>query len=46
MRWNVVPGPISASVETASLWRSSDFGVTITSGLRNWRRTWRRSAWK
>ena len=45
-RWNDVPGPKSASVETHSLWRSSDFGVITISGLRKMRRIWRRSAWK
>ena len=33
-------------LETASLWRSSDFGVITTSGLRKLRCSWRRSAWK
>ena len=31
---NVLPLAMSDSGETASLWRSSDFGVKITSGLR------------
>ncbi|MNS78540.1 hypothetical protein D3C72_1121570 [compost metagenome] len=36
----------SDSGDTASLLRSSDFGVMITSGLRNRRIIWRRSRWK
>ena len=36
----------SAAFDTARLWRSSDFGVKITSGLRNVRCIWRRSTWK
>ncbi len=37
---------ISLSFETASLWRSSDFGVIRMSGLRKLRCSCRRSAWK
>ena len=36
----------SAAFDTASLWRSSDLGVMMTSGLRNLRCIWRRSRWK
>ena len=32
--------------EVASLFRNSDFGVMMTSGLRNMRTCWRRSTWK
>ena len=34
-RWNVESGPNCADVDTARLWRSSDFGVMMMSGLRN-----------
>jgi hypothetical protein len=46
IRWNEVPGPISAKGDITSLARNSDFGVTMTSGFLNCRRTCRRSAWK
>jgi hypothetical protein len=32
--WKALPGPKSARLLTAILWRSSDFGVISTSGLR------------
>ena len=44
--WKWLPLVISASELTASLCRSSDFGVMITSGLRKLRFNCRRSAWK
>jgi len=43
-RWNW-PFSRSSSDDTASLWRSSDFGVITTNGLRQWRNIWRRSMW-
>jgi hypothetical protein len=46
MRRNDEAGPKSASVDTHSLFRSSDFGVMTIKGLRKRRRTWRRRAWK
>ena len=36
----------SAIGELASGWRSMLFGVKTTSGLRQWRRAWRRRRWK
>ena len=44
--WKAFPRPLSASRDTASLCRSSDFGVITTSGLRKLRLSCRRSAWK
>ncbi|PWC78650.1 hypothetical protein TSH64_31475 [Azospirillum sp. TSH64] len=44
-RWKLLPGPISDRSEMHSLWRSSDFGVNRTSGLRKLRRIWRRKTW-
>jgi hypothetical protein len=43
-RWNS-PFASSSSVETASLWRSRDFGVITTSGLRVRMRICRRIMW-
>ena len=43
--WNS-PLVNSDSGEAASLLRSSDFGVMMTSGLRNMRTICRRSTWK
>ena len=43
--WNS-PFASSDRSDAASLARSSDFGVMITSGLRNSRIIWRRSRWK
>jgi hypothetical protein len=40
------PSESSSSDDTASLFRSSDFGVIRISGFLNWRIIWRRSAWK
>ena len=41
------PSPVKSSrVDTASLCRSSDLGVIITSGLRKSRSIWRRRMWK
>jgi hypothetical protein len=44
-RWNS-PFASSSSVDTASLWRSRDFGVITTSGLRVPMRICRRIMWK
>ena len=44
--WNRLPSAMSPSDDTASLCRSSDFGVNTISGLRKLRCNWRRSAWK
>ena len=40
------PEHSSARLDTASLWRSSDFGVISTSGLRKLRCICRRRMWK
>ena len=39
------PAARSSSDDTASLWRSSDFGVMTTSGLRVGISIWRRIMW-
>ena len=46
IRLNEVPGAKSARAETQSLWRNSDLGVIMISGLRKSRRICRRRMWK
>ena len=41
-----VAGEVGGRLDTALLWRSSDFGVSTISGLRKSRCICRRSAWK